>query len=261
MNNNLDQGSKDAGRLGRRKILVLGKDDTFSEDVVMYAIHLAERLDYDLLALTVGKASSGNDFKKRAARAANNFKREAMQRGIHCDHAVKYGELSSAVVELNHEVKRIEFVVIDLGVNREEVAREVTVPMFSVISGSLDLKEGGKTMASEQSITKKKPVARTIGLGALSAALYAAVFWNADAVMSYFTKGGLYAALPIATVFLVSFVHGAFTSNIWVVLGIEAAKKDTLRQTEKKVAQKRRQQQQKKPRAYAYVNPFHRIDK
>jgi hypothetical protein len=39
--------------------------------------------------------------------------------------------------------------------------------------------------------------------------------------MQFFTKGGYYAALPIATVFVFSFAHGAFASSLWSVLGIE----------------------------------------
>ena len=66
---------------------------------------------------------------------------------------------------------------------------------------------------------------RTVALGLGAAALYAAVFLNADLVMKYFTRGGWYAALPVATVFVFSFVHGAFASNLWSLLGIEATKK------------------------------------
>jgi hypothetical protein len=72
---------------------------------------------------------------------------------------------------------------------------------------------------------KKKPVAKTIIFGAISAMLYAAVFTHADAVLHFFTKGGIYAAAPIATVFAFSFAHGSFASNLWSVLGIEAITK------------------------------------
>ena len=73
--------------------------------------------------------------------------------------------------------------------------------------------------------TVGKLIGRTIGLGLGSVALYAAVFTNSDTVMKYFTKGGIFAALPIVTVFAFSFVHGAFASNLWSLLGIEATKK------------------------------------
>ena len=44
---------------GNRKILVLGQEDTFTEPVMEYATLLAERLGYDLVALSVGNAPSG----------------------------------------------------------------------------------------------------------------------------------------------------------------------------------------------------------
>ena len=254
----LEETSRGVSR-ERRKILVVGKGGFFTENIMSYAVHLAERLDYDILALSVATTYGGEPFRKEVLKTADVLEKRAAASGIRCEHVMKCGDLGAAVEELNHEVKRIEFVVTDSEVNREEVAREVTVPMFSVVSNSLS-DEGGKIMADEHSVQKGKPVVQTIGYGILTAALYAAVFLNSDTVMQYFTKGGLYAAFPIATVFIFSFAHGAFASNLWSLLGIEALKKDALRQTEQKVVQKKKQAQ-KRPRAYAYVNPFHRIDK
>ncbi len=72
---------------------------------------------------------------------------------------------------------------------------------------------------------KRRALKATIGFGLLSAALYAAVFLNQGTVMTYFTKGGMYAALPVLTAFLFSFVHGAFTGSFWSAVGVEASKK------------------------------------
>jgi hypothetical protein len=80
-------------------------------------------------------------------------------------------------------------------------------------------------MAKEQDAGRSKLIGKTVGLGLATAALYAAVFLNSGPIMKYFTRGGWYAALPIATVFIFSFVHGAFAHNLWSVLGIEATKK------------------------------------
>jgi len=77
-------------------------------------------------------------------------------------------------------------------------------------------------MAATHSATKKKPVAKTIVFGPVPAALIAAASWNADSILQLLTKGGYYAALPIATVFVFSFAHGAFAGNLWSMLGIEA---------------------------------------
>lgn len=245
----------------RRKILVVGRGGAFSDEVMDYAIHLAARLDYDLLALSV-QAVDGRDRGiqgNRALQAARIFRDRADREGVRCRHVLTSGRLGPAVEELDHHVKRIELVVIDFGVNRDEVAQWVTIPIFSVVSHALDSK-GDQAMASEHIAQQKRPVGKTIGFGVLTTALYATVFWNADAVTQTFTKGGWYAALPVATVFLFSFVHGNFAHNLWSLLGIEANQRPALRQTEQKVLRKKKTAQ-KRPRVYAYVNPFHRIDR
>lgn len=87
-------------------------------------------------------------------------------------------------------------------------------------------------MAAKTEIRKKKILMRMLMYGAITTALYAAVFSHASAITQLFAKGGFYAALPIATVFIVSFAHGAFSSNFWSVLGIEAiSKQATKRKT------------------------------
>lgn len=65
-----------------------------------------------------------------------------------------------------------------------------------------------------------RPVGKMALFGVLTAGLYGAVFANSDWVMEHFTRGAWYAALPVATAFLFSFVHGAFASNLWSVLGV-----------------------------------------
>lgn len=57
--------------------------------------------------------------------------------------------------------------------------------------------------------------------GILSATSYVFLFMNQDAVTDYTTRGGIFAALPIAAAFYFSFVHGAFASNLLSMLGIK----------------------------------------
>lgn len=78
-------------------------------------------------------------------------------------------------------------------------------------------------MSARSDEKQKKLIFQTILFGCVTAALYAAVFTNASPVAELFARGGYYAALPIATVFVFSFAHGAFSSKLWSVLGIEAA--------------------------------------
>jgi hypothetical protein len=252
----------------RRKILVMAGADQFTDEAMDYALNLAERLDYNIFAVNFGKGLSvlstleteilwRDSFRKRADGTAKTFKEKAFCKGVHCEHAVKFGDVDTIVEELGQDLKRVEFAVADTTVDREEIARNLTIPIFGIVSNYSRTQEG-EIMAKEQINQRQKPWKQTIGYGALSAALYAAVFTNAGTVMQYFSKGGWYAALPIATVLVFSFAHGAFASHLWSLLGIEAVKKNALRQVERRVVQKRKRAQ-KRPRAYAYVNPFHRI--
>jgi hypothetical protein len=80
-------------------------------------------------------------------------------------------------------------------------------------------------MAQQYENLKKKPVGKMIAYGIASVGLYAALLLNQTAITALFTRGAWYAALPIATAFAISFVHGGFTSYFWSVMGIEATKK------------------------------------
>jgi hypothetical protein len=82
-------------------------------------------------------------------------------------------------------------------------------------------------MATNSQNKKKKAVLKTVMYGALSAAMLAGVFSHASAITELFSLGGIYAALPIGAVFAFSFAHGAFASNLWTALGIEAMTKQT----------------------------------
>ncbi len=80
-------------------------------------------------------------------------------------------------------------------------------------------------MANRESSIKKKPYGKVVLFGAVVITLYAFLLMNQGLVNNYYSRGGLYAFLPIATAFIFSFSHGTFTGNFWTVLGIEAKKK------------------------------------
>lgn len=73
-----------------------------------------------------------------------------------------------------------------------------------------------------QETTRKQALAKVFGFGAASAALYGAIFHFSTPFTELCSRGGFYAALPIATVFAISYVHGGFAHNLWSALGIEA---------------------------------------
>jgi hypothetical protein len=234
----------------KRKILVVSKDYAFSNGVVDYAANLSQRLGYDIIAMSVnpGLGTSGKffspynqhlrgKFTQRAQDAWVPVASELASQGIKSEHVVKFEGLSGAIKDLNHEIKRIDFVITDSGIKDQEITGEIPLPVFS-ISGY----QGEKVMAQDHHETahRGKLIRSTIGLGLASAALYAAVFTNTGTIMTYFTKGGIYAALPIVTVFAFSFVYGPFTSNLWSLLGIEATKKVQPRVAPQRPAQRKR---------------------
>ena len=115
----------------------------------------------------------------------------------------------------------------------KEVASQSPVPVFSVIYTNAKAGRVYKTthnrtlnegVAGMSTTTRKRHVKNCFVFGALTAGLYAAVFTSQEAVMTYFTKGGIYALLPVAVVFALSYVHGNFTSSFWSALGIEGSK-------------------------------------
>lgn len=255
MSDLIGENHKNEVRNGR-KILVVANNGLFPDNLVNHCVQLAGRLGYDLAALSVDAQCEGRSFENRSAESARKLCESASRNGIRCSSMIRSGDLEFAVEDVIHEIKRVEIVVIDSETSSKSIGN-ISVPVVSVLSAFND--KGGSAMPAQSESSKAKAIGKTTGYGVLSAAFLAAVFTNSDAVTQMFSRGGWYAALPIAAVLVFSFVHGAFAHNLWSLLGIEAFKRDQVRQTEHKVIQKRKQQR-KRPRAYAYVNPFHRID-
>lgn len=80
-----------------------------------------------------------------------------------------------------------------------------------------------QSVTSAACLKKRRAQKMTVVYGIASLALYAATFMNSDEVLHQATMGGFHAVIPIATVFLFSYVHGNFAGNLWTALGIEAS--------------------------------------
>lgn len=132
-------------KMERPKILVVGKEDAFTEPVLDYTIGLAERLGYDIVAMNVNtvvghsanflspfKKHIREEFERRAGEAFAMFAEKLQGKDIRCEHVIKYGDFSRAVEELHHEIKRIEFVVTEPEAHPERSETEVTIPVFSM---------------------------------------------------------------------------------------------------------------------------------
>ena len=229
-------------------ILVVTRNGHMAEAVMNYAVNVADHLKYRILAVHIDTLPFFGDGGKRSnlftaamEESALLFREKARARDVVVEHLGESGKVGKVVQRLCHSEKRIEFVVIDQGIRMGEVAAQSPVPVFSVIytqartvhtnkaRSHKTLEKGEPSMSTT---SRKRHVKNCFLFGALTAGLYAAVFTNQDFVMTYFTKGGVYALLPVAVVFAVSYLHGNFTSAFWSALGIEGSKATVRKSTD-----------------------------
>jgi hypothetical protein len=108
------------------RLLVIGREATFSKEVIEYALEMAQRLSYDILALNTAALSGdafrlfssshkklAEDFRALSEENVQLFEQEAEKAGVSFDHIVKFGERDEAIEEINREFGNIEFVVSD----------------------------------------------------------------------------------------------------------------------------------------------------
>jgi 2-succinyl-5-enolpyruvyl-6-hydroxy-3-cyclohexene-1-carboxylate synthase len=129
----------------RPKILVVGKEDIFTERVMDYAVSLADRLGYDIVAMNVNtvvgqsgtflhpfKKHLREEFEVHATQAAGLLREKAVAKGIQFEHVVKFGEVTKAVKQLHHEFEHIELVVTEPESHAEHSDAELAIPVFSI---------------------------------------------------------------------------------------------------------------------------------
>lgn len=229
-------------------ILVVTRNGHMSAPVMEYAVNVADRLQYHLIAAHINTLPFYRDGGRRSAlfamamqESAHLFREKARARGVQVKHVGDAGKIGKVVKRLCSSEKRIEFIVIDQGIRREEVASQAPVPVFSIIytekkaglhQEATHYESAQKGAMRMSTTSKKRHLRNCFTFGLLTAAVYTAIFANQELVMTYFTRGGIYALLPVAVVFLVSYAHGNFTSSFWSALGIEGAKSSASKQAE-----------------------------
>lgn len=237
----------------RSCILLVTANSQLEPSVMEYTINVADRMNCKVLAAYVHtlphfwQGGTQQDlFTASIERNGAAFREKAAARGVEFEFVQDSGRISRVISRLCRIVKRVEFVLIDQGIRIEETASASPVPVFNIVctdarSGRVipnhqtkKLLKGEKHM---KATSRKSHFLKTILFGAMTAVFYAAVFSNSDFIMKYFTRGGLFALLPVATVFAFSYAHGSFTSNFWSALGIEGSKGAVLKQ--RKTVEKR----------------------
>ena len=106
------------------KLLVVGRESTFSKEIIDYALEMAQRMSYEIIALNTAPlscetfkmfSSSRNEvcdeFKKMSEKNAALFKEAADEKGIPFVHVVLFSETEEALQQVTKENKNVVFVV------------------------------------------------------------------------------------------------------------------------------------------------------
>jgi len=119
----------------RPKILVVGSKDGFSRPLIDYAVGLAKRMKYEIVALNCADIATEASEKHSPYREKllKEFKAMAAdaQEGVPIRHVVKSGGLSSCLRELQKEVSRLNFVLTE-SVPTQELELETSIPVFCI---------------------------------------------------------------------------------------------------------------------------------
>jgi hypothetical protein len=252
-----------------KRILVVSRSGALAADLMTTVLNIAQRLGLDLVCLYIDALSRKTDqatcrptFAVKARINAALLAEQARQRGVQPQVVITSGKVARTVADLVAASRRIEFVSLEPGISSGKIKSILSVPVFAAVVaptppgrpalpsaaafargrsiGRAGLKffnphshRGGEQMA--ETVSRKKTVQKTLVFGAAAAAIYTAVFYFADPLMSFATRGKFYALVPVGTVFLFSYIHGNFTSYFWSALGIEASKRTGVQPTVKAV--------------------------
>jgi len=120
------------------KLLVVGRESIFNKEVIDYALDMAQRLSYEILALNTAPLTCDTfnllpaerrkvcqEFKTLTEENIKQFQQEAQKRAISFVHVIKFSEKEQALAEITREFSDIEFVVSDTEQDRtlERVAQ------------------------------------------------------------------------------------------------------------------------------------------
>jgi hypothetical protein len=106
------------------KLLVVGNEASFSDSIIDYAIEMAKRMSYDILALNTAPFTCDtfnlfsyhqkklcNDFRDMARENVSSFKEKALESGLKFKHIIMFEGVDEAQENIFKEYKDIAFVV------------------------------------------------------------------------------------------------------------------------------------------------------
>ncbi len=103
------------------RILVVGREYSFSDHLMNYATNMASRMGRDILALNVTHSDVGfrflstyhktvkEDFQRHAEENAKLFKNKAATKGVAFEHVIRFGDPDRAIHSICEEIGQITY--------------------------------------------------------------------------------------------------------------------------------------------------------
>lgn len=108
------------------RLVVMGRESTFSEEVIDYAIDMARRMSFEILALnsaplscdafslfSTSRSKLCQEFQAISEKNALAFRQTAEAEGVPFIHVVKFDEPEQALASVQSEYGHVEFVISD----------------------------------------------------------------------------------------------------------------------------------------------------
>ncbi len=128
------------------KLVVVGNESIFSRPLIDYALDMAQRMSYEIVALNTAPLSCETfklfsssrkqvckDFRELSEKNVLMFKEEVRQLNLPFSHVVKFCETDQAIEELQKEIGEIDFIVSDAQTDQEiEVSVDQDAPRCQV---------------------------------------------------------------------------------------------------------------------------------
>ncbi len=123
-----------------KKILVIGSEEGYSDELIQYALGMADRMQYEIVALNVipvGKRlfnfladNVRAELQSRAESAAQRFAALAGENKIPFTHLVRFGDTDKTVKEVHKEKRRISFILTEPEAVPESQTYRPSIPVF-----------------------------------------------------------------------------------------------------------------------------------
>ncbi|MDD5153843.1 MAG: hypothetical protein PHR03_04130 [Desulfovibrionales bacterium] len=105
------------------RILVVGRECSFSDHLMEYATNMAKRMGRDIVALNVTQSDLAfrflptyhqtvrEDFRLHAAKSAEDFRNKAAEKGLGFEHLVKFSDPDQAMQTICDKIGEITYVL------------------------------------------------------------------------------------------------------------------------------------------------------